>query len=276
MPPDDENADRDPLALLRALRSDMPAPSAAARKVFDRLLLTIPGGMSESTPKMSSEPSCVPGAPSNETIFSSHALRAGHLFSNGGLRNGVALVARPWAWAVGLTLAGGVTGGALHAVFAPESVRVVYVERPSPALPALRDTTDEARTPASGSQNPEALVSPAKTAPSTLSERHSPPEQPASGATSADSALAKERALLDAARRALGSGDPRACLTELAKHARAFPAGKLAEERDAMAVNALVAVGRYSEAREKADLFARRYAHSFLQPSVEAAIAAIP
>jgi hypothetical protein len=258
MPRDDEKADRDPLALLRALRSDMPAPAVAARNVLDRLLLTIPGGASESTPEIIREPSGLPGAGAN------------------GWRSGVALVARPWTWAVGLTLAGGVTGGALHAAFAPERVRVVYVERPSPTLPALRDAREEARTPTPASQSPEAPFSPMKTAPSTLSEPHSPSEPQANGSASTDSALAKERALLDAARRALGSGDPTACLTELAKHARAFPAGKLAEEREAMTVNALVGVGRYSEARQKAEVFARRYPHSFLAPSVEAAIAAIP
>ena len=91
-----------------------------------------------------------------------------------------------------------------------------------------------------------------------------------------DSALAKERALLDEARRAIGAGDFKACLTQLTKHGRAFPGGKLAEEREALTINALVGVGRYAEARQKADRFARRYPHSFLAPSVEAAIAAIP
>ena len=35
-------------------------------------------------------------------------------------------------------------------------------------------------------------------------------------------------------------------------------------------------LGRYAEARQKAERFARRYPQSFLAPSVEAAIAAIP
>jgi hypothetical protein len=265
---DDENADRDPLVLLRALGSDMPPPPGAARNVLDRLLVSIPAAMSGATSMASGDSPHSDGG-MNEVISSHAAMRAGQGFFS----NGVVAVTRPWAWAVGLTMAGGVAGGALHATLAPHDVRVVYVERPSgrdSRLPAEHSSGAIEGTP------PEALVPSSTTALPTSPERPTPSEAGASGSTPADSALAKERALLDAARRALASGDLGACLNELAQHARAFPAGKLAEEREAMAVNALVGVGRYAEARQKADRFARRHPNSFLAPSVKAAIAAIP
>jgi hypothetical protein len=108
---DEHNPDRDPLALLRALRSDTPAPAVSARNVLDRLLISIPAGIT---------------AP-DDVVSSRAAPRSGPRF----LTNGVVTVTRPWAWALGLTLAGGVGGGVLHATFAPSTERVVVVDRPS-------------------------------------------------------------------------------------------------------------------------------------------------
>ena len=275
MPHDDENADRDPLVLLRALRSDMPAPAAAARNVLDRLLVSLPSAMSGSAPVPDGDSPHRGDGGLNEVVSSPALFPAGPRFFS----NGVVAVTRPWAWAVGLTLAGGLAGGALHATLAPHALRVVYVERSSSTgsrMPAESSSSAVESTPPPETQSAEALVRSSNTTLPTSPERPSPAEATASGSTPVDSALAKERALLDAARRALGSGDLGACLTELSKHARVFPAGKLAEEREAMTVNALVGVGRYAEARQKADRFARRYPHSFLAPSVEAAIAAMP
>jgi hypothetical protein len=187
----------------------------------------------------------------------------------GGSAAGKALVtvARPWAWALGLTIAGGVSGGALHAVFAPEKVRVVYVDR---------SVTERSTSVSAASSAVSAPVT-------ATTARPESPESPLVAdqvererAPSNDSSWSKERALLDAARRALAADEPQACLAELGKHARAFPSGKLAEEREAMTINALVGVGRYAQAREKAAIFSRRYPRSFLMPSVEAAISAIP
>jgi len=184
-------------------------------------------------------------------------------------------LARPWRFAVGLTLVGGITGGVLHAVFAPEKVRIVYVDRP-----AGEGSTKTIAAAASGDRE-AATLSPstaarAATVSSSVETSRTPMPPVPEDAPANVSSWSKERALLENARRALGAGEPEVCLFELGKHARAFPTGRLAEEREALAINALVGVGRYTEARQKADLFARRYRHSFLAPSVEAAISAIP
>jgi hypothetical protein len=81
--------------------------------------------------------------------------------------------------------------------------------------------------------------------------------------------------LLDKARRALGAGRSEDVLQAIGEHELQFPRGALVEEREALAVNALVLSHRPDEARDRADRFIRRFPASMLRPSVEAAIAAI-
>ncbi|MGH7435586.1 MAG: hypothetical protein ACRENE_07915 [Polyangiaceae bacterium] len=88
--------------------------------------------------------------------------------------------------------------------------------------------------------------------------------------------LDAERALLDTARAALVGGDADAALSALARHARTFGHPLLAEERDALMVQALVRAGQYSEARLRANSFRRKTPQSLLLPAVDAAVASIP
>ncbi|MBX3188019.1 MAG: hypothetical protein KF819_13435 [Labilithrix sp.] len=66
--------------------------------------------------------------------------------------------------------------------------------------------------------------------------------------------LSREVAILDRAR---ASGDPATALTILGEHARAFPDGKLAPEREVFAVEALLQAGRRDEARARGEAFIR-------------------
>jgi hypothetical protein len=79
-----------------------------------------------------------------------------------------------------------------------------------------------------------------------------------------------------APRAALVGGDTAMGMDKLSRHTRQFPRGALAEEREALAVDALVATGRYQEARRRADAFRARYPGSLFAPSVAAALQAIP
>jgi len=88
--------------------------------------------------------------------------------------------------------------------------------------------------------------------------------------------LAAERSLLDEARSALRAGDAPGALGDLDLHAQRFPAGVLAEERDAMRVEALVAAGRVDDARAAGERFRRAHSGSLLQPMVEDALESIP
>ncbi len=81
-----------------------------------------------------------------------------------------------------------------------------------------------------------------------------------------------EIALLQSAQRALSS-DPRGALDFIARHARAYPKGDFAEERDVLRIDALARLGRKDEALSRAADHQRRYPHSAHRPRVEAILA---
>jgi hypothetical protein len=114
--------------------------------------------------------------------------------------------------------------------------------------------------------------------PSVTAEGRAAP--PASGEkadkSALDLSLAAERRWIEAARAALVAGDPKTGLDKLGRHAKQFPRGVLAEEREALSVDALVAAGRYDDARRRSHAFRARYPGSLFAPSVNAAIRAIP
>jgi hypothetical protein len=106
-------------------------------------------------------------------------------------------------------------------------------------------------------------------------ERNGPGGQP-KAERAPELSLAAERRLLDAARAALVAGDPKAGLDKLASHAQQFPRGALAEEREALSVDALVAAGRYDDAKRRGEVFHARFPGSLFAASVAAALRDIP
>jgi hypothetical protein len=91
-----------------------------------------------------------------------------------------------------------------------------------------------------------------------------------------DRELAAERALLETARTAAQRGQGEATLEALAAHAKRFPSGRLAEERESLWVAALVEAGRTAEARQRAARFHARFPSSLLGAAVDAAVRSIP
>jgi hypothetical protein len=87
-----------------------------------------------------------------------------------------------------------------------------------------------------------------------------------------DESLTRERALVETARSAVARGDGSAALQATSEHARTFPNGRLVEEREALAVQALVLAGRRDEARARAERFRQRYPNGLFLPVVDAAI----
>jgi hypothetical protein len=97
-----------------------------------------------------------------------------------------------------------------------------------------------------------------------------PPSQPPSPW---DVDLSAERALLSQASAALKvRADPSEALSTLALHRQRFPAGQLADERDALEIRALVALGRNDEARAHARAFESRAPHSLLLPVIQSSL----
>jgi hypothetical protein len=76
------------------------------------------------------------------------------------------------------------------------------------------------------------------------------------------SALRREREWVDGAVGALRNGHPREALDLAEQHARQFPAGQLAEEREVVAIEALLALGRTDEARTRTARFRARFPES--------------
>ncbi|HEY8038519.1 MAG TPA: hypothetical protein VIF15_01945 [Polyangiaceae bacterium] len=154
-------------------------------------------------------------------------------------------------------LVGGAAGAVAMRVATPppapivlDAPRVVYVDRPAPSASA----SPAASTPA---------VEVARGVPSAAS-------------SGTQGGVAAERALLDVARGALEREDGAAALAATREHERRFPAGMLVQEREAMAVRALVMLGRTGEARARAERFRARFPNSVLLPALESAVGAAP
>jgi hypothetical protein len=162
-------------------------------------------------------------------------------------------------------LVGGVAGAGLYAaLLRPPAPQVVYVDRPVPQGAPMPDASSAPvplPAPAASEQAP--AVAPV---PSSLG----------TPGRARPSQLSAERVLLDQARAALAQGDPTAAMERLDHHRRIFPAPLLAEERDAMWIEALVKAHRYDEARTRAEIFRRRSPDSLFSSVVDSAIESIP
>lgn len=227
-------------ALLAAERGAEPSREALDR-VWSRLAVSLPTGPGSGGSGGGSSPA---GRGAASTL-------AGHLGSKG------------LATLAAVFLGGGAVGAAVHAAIRPApATQIVYVDRfvtapasASAAVPAARAVASDTAT---------AVVE----APPT------PPARPRSSAGPAQ--LERERAMLDEARSALQSGDGAAALAAIDRHARGFARPELAEEREALAVQALVISGRYDEARARAARFRASSPHSLFMPAVDASLASIP
>ncbi|HEX3345383.1 MAG TPA: hypothetical protein VHS09_12455 [Polyangiaceae bacterium] len=90
------------------------------------------------------------------------------------------------------------------------------------------------------------------------------------------STMPAERTLLDRARGDLLSGEAPAALREIETHARLYRRGVLAEERDALRIEALVATQQYERARAAGARFRATYPGSMLGPAVDGTLRTIP
>jgi outer membrane protein assembly factor BamD (BamD/ComL family) len=90
--------------------------------------------------------------------------------------------------------------------------------------------------------------------------------EPAPGST-----LAEETRLLSRARTDLLEGQPEQALERLGEHARRFPAGLLAEERQALRAVALCEAGHDADGEAAARSFLREHPHAALAQRVRSA-----
>jgi hypothetical protein len=168
---------------------------------------------------------------------------------------------------VASVVAGMVLGAGMHALLRPAPpARLVFVDRPvPPAAPAVvaPSAADSAASPI---EHEPVAESPVRR---SAAARGVP-------ATHGASTIAEERALLEQARAALTQRDGPGALRLTDDHARRFARPQLGEEREAIAIQALVLVGRYAEARDRAALFEAHSPDSLFRPAVEASLSSIP
>jgi hypothetical protein len=147
----------------------------------------------------------------------------------------------------------------------------VYVERSvEPPVSAAEHATTLADPAAASKKDPQAASDDEKTG------AVSPPATRRPAAPSASASLAAERSLLDDARSALAKGDSTRALALTDAHVRRFVHPQLAEEREALAVQALVGDGRYDDARSRAAHFRTTWPSSLFLPAVDASLSSIP
>jgi hypothetical protein len=156
---------------------------------------------------------------------------------------------------------GGVTGVAVYAaVRESPPPQIIYRDRAAPPRPAPSETAAP-------------LPSAWPTAPTPVEV--SPRVPPRATTTSHDS-LQTERDALDHARELLSGGDAARALELLDAHAAHFAKPQLGEEREALAIQALVALRRYDEARARAKRFHEASPNSLFAPVIDAALGSIP
>jgi hypothetical protein len=180
---------------------------------------------------------------------------------------------------------GGAVGAGAHAI-----------ARPAPRDPGVATAGSDAATPRAsarmpggelGPASPESPAPPAIAAPEAprppgvATTSAVPPAQGAAAASpgraaSAASSLSAERSLLDRARAALTGGDAQNALALADEHARRFIPAQLAEEREALAIQALAVDGRYADARGRALRFRATWPDSLFLPAISATLASIP
>jgi hypothetical protein len=81
-----------------------------------------------------------------------------------------------------------------------------------------------------------------------------------------------ETALLDRGHQALRSQNPAAALAAADEHARAYPRGTFAQEREVIAIEALVALGRRPEAAKRAGRFRAAFPGSAHQARIDSLV----
>jgi hypothetical protein len=158
-------------------------------------------------------------------------------------------------------LVGGVIGAGIHAKLAAPSVvdRHREVTLPSAVIAPAESASGPVVPVVSPLQLPSVPNASSSTAHASASPR-------------AEGDLAAERRILEIGRTALGRGDGPAAIAALDRHAREYPRGQLVEEREAMAVQALVMAGRNKEAAERAARFRRRFPDSPFARNVDEAL----
>jgi hypothetical protein len=159
------------------------------------------------------------------------------------------------------------TAGATTGATAATGAAVAAADVSPAALPELRPSAPDV-PPAS------ALPTARPAAPAASARAAASASSPSPNAATASDAKV-EMDLLRKAQTELTT-DPKGALATCDEHARRFPRGALAQERDVLAIDALVQLGRKTEAASRAAQFVARYPGSAYRARIEAIAAGAP
>ena len=166
-------------------------------------------------------------------------------------------------------LAGGVVGFGVRGFVVP---RPIYVPVGRDVPPSLAPSAS--LLPIAASTTPPTAPVTSVSAAKPLAAKSAP--IPSVSASASVEASADEARLVETARTALVRGNAADALAALDAHSAKYPAGERAEEREALAVQALVKAGRTDDARSRAERFKKSFPGSIYLGAVNASIASLP
>jgi hypothetical protein len=263
-----EPLDDDVLALLGSAK-EIPALSPSTKaglfsSVSARIGLVPPPGDDGGGPHGSSSDGSI-GSGAAPGV--SGAAKAGATKGGFALAGGKAVLALVGAFAIGIA-----AGVAIDRNFVPPSAAPM-----SPVAPVASFTPPARNSIAEG---PAALTvadittAPPNTARATVAA--APQSEPSAPPSPSARGLAAERALLDVARGALARGEAQEAFDASQRHAGEYPNGSLVEEREAIAIKALVALGRRDEAKVRAAEMERRFPNGLMLRAVKRTVERAP
>lgn len=206
----------------------------------------------------------------------------------GGGEGGAGGAGGPGAAAASGAASGGLAGArAIAAIVATFAIGVATGVVVAPAVTPPAAIVQSAPLSTRGGAEPAAKASTATAidlpavSVGSLPAASSPSSQLARGAAKLESpevaapsarGLGAERSLLDVARAALTRGEAAEALAAVDRHSRDYPDGVLVEEREAIAIKALVALGRRDDARARARTFEQRFPNGLMLRAVKGAV----
>ncbi len=153
---------------------------------------------------------------------------------------------------------------------------VARTETPEPRRdPPAPFAAPASASPAAAAPSEPSAPEPSATAPPSRSAspvRSRTPAARTTGSADAVETLREESELVQRARKSL-VGDPQAALDAVEEHARRFPRGELAPERDVLRIGALHRLGRSDEARAHGQAYLKAYPESPHVPRVRKILA---
>jgi hypothetical protein len=194
--------------------------------------------------------------------------------------SGLSALAKSTKVLVVLSLATGIAVGETHARWSAPRAAALAPASSAPALPAAAATA--AASASDGRSAPELPAVDVSSLPTSPPLPVPPPASAAPAPTplvapaERASDLAAEQALIDTARAALSRARGADALRAADDHARQFPRGRLSEERETLAIQALLLIGKQSEAIARTQRFHRTYPQSMYGGAVDALVASAP